>query len=501
MTTLKAGDRIPDPAALEELPVGAAVTELRSAKLLTRHPSPGMGKGGWASHQHRTQMASRDVWWDGMELVSLPGITYDGPMVGDVITTLDQLNALPEAAVLRRMDERIENYSAIKTGPNTPDYSTYTDHWLDSTFGLITSERLATNIESQSLTYAVESLPVELFETLDQFKWRFRDLAITGAERALSRHSYAVEILDALKIDFTPSVGMRIVNRFDRGQLPVGTRVYTGNPDDPERFSVAEKHTTGWVPIFGPTVEVATAPVVVVDALPDPDSPGEVKTEPDEWLVKVASPEDAAEVRKLRRSGWVEGLKSKTRHSWCDEFERIMLRGGMSEELTKVSLPGNAKAGEAVSAATAAQFPVGTYFSVSEDNRLVAVYVRVEEASNKAGTQRVWATPRWEKRGNYQKSMVLINEEPGIEEGVPISNIDMLASLPVGSRISLRDRGESFYQKMRDPGNNSSDCWRVLGTDRSGPEPREGVAPQYANRAYFTHGATQFKVFRFGGPA
>lgn len=502
MTILVAGDKVPDAAALETLPVGAAVTEKSTQKLLTRHPEAHGKRGGWASHYNNSHRPSDQVWWDGMELVSLPGIIYDGPMVGDVITTAEQLDALPEAAVVVR-HQGTENYSAFKIGPNTPGWpgDEYVGQWYDYYHGRCSSATLIQNL--RDYTVVVESLPVDLFETLDQFKWRFRDLAITGNERALGSSKSARTILEALKVEFTPSVGMRITNQHDRAELPDGSRVYVGSPEgDPGQFAVWQKREgKGWDRVFG---EATTTPVeavaVVVDALP---ADGTVKTEPDEWFAKVATPEDAAQVRAMRRSGWIEGLKEKAAHSWCDEFERVMLRGGMSEELTKLQLPGGIKVGDSVTVEQAASLPVGSLFTVTEDGQVVGIYRRTADAKNKAGTERLWGSNGFEKKGNYQPGMTLINDAVNNPNDtgdlwVPMPDQAFMAALPIGSRIARLEDARAvsgrFYQKIIDtPGMGGG--WKLWRKGRG--EPVNAIR-DHLDGAFWTRSTSSYGVTRFG---
>lgn len=493
MTTLVAGDKIPDAEALDALPVGAAVTTLGGVKLLTRHPGAHGAKGGWASHVQNRELPSQEVWWRGMELVSLPGIVYDGPMVGDVITTVEQLDALPEAAVLVRQ-QGTETCSAWKIGPNTPEYARegWDGMWYDNYHGRLDAEALIRHLAPYTVT--VESLPVDLFETLDQFKWRFRDLALTGNERALGRSDSAQQILGTLGIEFTPSVGMRITNRHDRKELPENTRVYTGSPDDPKSFALFQKINDGWVKVFGEAnTDPAQSVAVMVDALP---VEGGLKTEPDEWFSKVASPEDAAQVRQLRRSGWMEGLKEKHAHGWCDEFERVMLRGGMSAELTKVQLPGGIKVGDSVSVEQARFLPVGsTFLFRDETGEVVGLYRRIEEATNKAGTQRVWARNGWEKKGQFQKQMTLVNDvlnQLGPADLLPLPDVAFQRSLPIGSRISPTGGGAT-YQKVVDDNTGTVPTWVECSRNREPTEPA-----RHRDSAFWTGGTSQYGVTRFG---
>jgi len=453
MTDLKEGDRVPTVEAMEALPVGAAVTTKDGIKLTTRHPE------GWSNHNNMGTYSRADrYWFKGMELVSLPKNPYDGPMIGDVITTVEQIAALPDGSTIIGTTSRTAFTASRLPG------ETYEGRWNRA----FTDRTLLNGMKERGGTYVVDSLPVDLFETAEQFAARFRDLTLTGNERARGYANDAVEVLDQMKVPFRPTVGMRLTSRHDRDLLAQSTepvRVYVGRPEDPDSFAIWIGQGGRWDRVFGRNpAEPREVVAVVIDAI------GE-KTEPDEWFVKEPTPEDAEEVSRLRAVAWKLGFAKKMSKGWCDEFERVMLRGGVTAECLKYPLPGGVREGQVVTVEQAAALMVGSTFKVVRNDKVVALFRRVEKSTNKAGTQRIWAA-EGEKVGHYAEHMVLASGYPDLGDGVLAKVGDLtgkrwdleLAWVPVGTRVVNGSAiGGNVFEKV-----NNSDReyqWGHLGRD------------------------------------
>lgn len=460
MTNLKVGDKIPSIEAMESLPVGVAVTTRRGRKLVTRHPD------GWAQHaDDRLRHTTEHYWWDGIEIVSLPPGTYSGPMIGDRITSREQLDQLPDGALISRIpggQTRLE-----KQGESWNGYEA--DYMWDQ------------YVSKQP--FVVETLPVDLFETPEQFAWRFRDLSITGAERALNSPSYATEVLDGLGIKFTPSVGMRVTNTYDRKFIPNGSRVYVGDPEQPETFGLWVRDGGRWNLVFG---QGATPPenavAVVIDTLPD-------RTEPDEWFVAQPTPEQIAEVQQLKATVWKAGWAKKTQHGWCSEYERIMLRGGLTADVALAPLPGGVKVGDVLTPEQAALLPVGTVLR-GDENGEWAVFRRVENATNRAGTALLAESPGWNGHHFHPLMKLMTHGTEGLRTDarfiMEVHSTDEMDQMPLGTQITTSARA-TVYQKV--PLGQVNRHWADLRTTRTA---------QHAHEAFWAGRICSYYYIRIG---
>lgn len=480
MTNLKAGDTIPSVEEMEKLPVGTAVTKNGDTKLATRHD------GGWQDHRNMGQfLPASHYWYEGIQIVSLPG--YLGPTTGERITRIEQIVAVPDGTVLVNVAEPAHRIDSPFEGREER-------RWRDLySGGSLTDQELAERATTDN-PFEVESLPVDLFETAEQFAWRFRDLAITGAERALNRASHAIEILDKIGVEFQPSVGMRVTNAHDRASLKKGgTRVYVGDPENPAEFALFEHNGGTWEKVFGEGERTPdTAVAVVIDAI-------DGKTEPDEWFVKAPTEEDVAEVARLRSRAWKLGFQSKTAKGWCNEFERVMLRGGITEDSARLPLPGGATLNGEVTVEQARAQQIGSYFKVMDGNKVTAIFVRSNKSKNKAGTRRVWASEAW-SGGHFADRMTLVStpDEVGRFGVARLGSLGMgswvteLTSLPVGTRIRPNGSRDVFQKVEPQRGYN----WSYIGSEPFAPESAAERNVSYSDGSF----GANYHYLRIGAP-
>lgn len=443
---LKAGDLIPDAAAMDTLPVGAALTVPGSRKLLTRHPD------GWAQHtdgraRHTTQRAFRE----GMEVVSLPRIEYTGPGIGDPVT-FEDLALIPEGAVLipvmkagqTRVPDRGYQIQRMTGGAwNINWYATIEaterrrDEWARNVFDVYDLQ--------------VHSLPDLPGETVAQFAARMRDLCLTGAQRAGGQfQTAALQILEKMGSTFEPSVGLRIINTNDRDALPVGTVVYQGNPEQPSNFGVFRKDGNSWVPVFGMRRSLDQWQALVIDVLPDAD-------EPADWMVAAGTVADEVEIAALRAQAWKLGFKEKTDRGWCDEFERIMLRSGITKDsIVQYLTPEQVQA-----------LPIGTILWAKNADGTWGLLKRQENARNAAGTRRILGNMRGHMSDRVQ---VFSQAEAAV---IPVESHEQMVQMPIGTIITEGTNMTNNYIKVRagEGATTSTPEWAGAGRSRGPAEP------------------------------
>lgn len=476
MTDLFTGMKIPDVATMEELPMGSAVTRQDRHLAIRRND-------GWATPRNlQERHPAEHYWWEGMEVAMLPvpfpyladrRYPYTGLMEGDPITTQQEIGSLPRATLLITPSGDVEKFA--------DDYyvllhrgSGYDGAGMWREFG------------GQKVT--VKSLPIIRFETPEQFAWRFRDLSIVGDERVLGSTLHAIPTLEQLKVEFRPTPTMRITNTHDRYLLPEGARVYTGDPDMPESFGLFV-HTPNktWNKVFGgPKAETpGGASAIVVDSIGD-------QTEPDEWFVREPTVEDLHALRVLRAKVWKAAYQTKRQNRWCEEFERIMLRGGLTRDSANVPFPNGVQFGDAVPAEEAARLPEGTIFRVSnDDGRPIAVYQRSENSRNRARTVRLWGAEG--VTGNYAKSMVVVSDGThglGMVGSLTGLRWDReLALMPPGTQITTDDR--TCFERVPPEQERGARCWAL---SLVGSEVTSELG-QYRNDAF----STGYHYCRIGG--
>lgn len=462
--------------------MGAAVTMNGRKKLLTRHD------GGWAYHNDANQRPAREFWFEGMELVSVPDPVYDGPQVGDVVTTLEQLTALPVGSVVARSSNpqyrfqrgdafgrREDEWFAVHGGDYyRPDY-----------------------VVANHKDLVVDSLPERIgTESLGQFAWRFRDLALTGAERAGQGARVALEVLERMDLPFRPTPGLRITSSHDRELLPEGTKVFTGVPEEWDTFGIFAKTAGRWVKEFGGATakppEEALA--VVVEEV-------EGKVDPDEWLTRPGTDADRHKIAAFRAKAWTEGVRAKQQRGWCEEFERVMLRGGVTANSPQEVDFNGFRLGQVVTPEQAAGLPVGTALTVLTDTAF-AIFERVENSSNRAGTRRV---DGFNFAHHYAPQMVIsgiggIGGAQGlrrIDDRFALSSPEFMDLLPLGTLIGQANNAER-YKKIGMVEGYGDRQWVSCVRPDTDTERGRVEYPEYNNHAFSPGPTSNWVVFRIG---
>lgn len=404
---IKIGETIPNPQTLDLFPVGTAVSSRNrdhhhGRKIWTKHHD------GWGTHQSATTRSrASDVWFEGQMLLSLPFFEYAGPQVGEYVDSFEKYQMLPIGSVV--------------ADPNGGEeyQRTERDTWYDVARGY---NRTLPDVPLNKVVKVLAEVPTE---TLDQFKWRFRDLAITGSERAVGTAGNANAVLSLIGEgveEFRPSVGLTLLNQQDRAHLPEGTRIYVGHAEKLATFGVFVRTNGDWTHAFGDQKELPDLRPVVVDGLPGTN-------EPDLWVTAMPTAEDAEKIAALRAKAWRLGYAEKRSRGWCDEFERIMLRAGVSAESLNPPFPHGKKEGDTVTQEQCAALPLGTHL-LWRDGDDWAAFKRVQNATNKWGTARVYSTK--EGVGHFHEGMTISSRDILC---VRVTTEAQLNAAPIGTKI------------------------------------------------------------------
>lgn len=416
---------------------------------------------------------------------------YSGPPIGTIVTSAEQIKALPQGTVIAEVRQ---SANAVAYRYERPDGR----HWQHLYQGGLHTAQTVWDAWAKSSPFVVESLGIDLPETVEQFGARLRGQMVRAEERARSTSNIADAVFRDVGVQFRASVGMRIINYTDLRKLQVeGTRVYTGSPETDD-FAVWEWSEAGWQLKSGKGQDPQSAWSVVIESLPD-------RTEPDEWFTKEPTEEDPFQIATLRAKVWNRGWKEKVGRGWCGEYENIMTQGGLTMESAQLPLPAGAVFGQAVNVEQAYAQAIGTTFKVNnEAGELLAVFVRDARSRNRAGTRRAWARKEW-KGGHFAEKMIVVSTPTRVPTPGPDGRFDTLVrvgrlipelpwdkeldSLPVGTRIVNDERPglrNPCYQKVEDGG------WGVAG--RFG-DPEEPTVAQYVSGNF----SDSYWYLRIGG--
>jgi hypothetical protein len=256
----------------------------------------------------------------------------------------------------------------------------------------------------------------------------------------------AFEQLD-IKGRFEPAVGMPVQREWlDRSaggngrDLPVGTVLSIGYPEDYPVFGLVKKNPSGGFDlVFGEVADLARG-VLRVAALPD-DYRGDQS-----WFTAPPQEGDAELLRRFKSKAWQVGMRVKDHHGWCGEFERYYSQVGLTAKVA-LATQGSPATSEQIRA-----LPEGAilYFTNGQTYDQWAYYVRANTSSNSAGTLRVMSSPGWANPGHMQRNMsVLWNGQVGslAEARVPVQGASEMVAAPVGSQIQQTSDESNWWQK------------------------------------------------------
>jgi hypothetical protein len=166
---------------------------------------------------------------------------------GDIITSQEQLDALPENSYVQALGDT--RHWRKKAHHGTVRWSNPEGGWLTP------GTEWADHFSTLGHQVVVDTINRPIEETPEQFAARFRDIVLWSEESHYGGTNISLQVLNDLgeEFAFKPSVGMRLHAQHDLALLPNGTRVYTGDPADAQTFGLWVKQDAGWTRLFGGT--------------------------------------------------------------------------------------------------------------------------------------------------------------------------------------------------------------------------------------------------------
>jgi hypothetical protein len=369
--------------------------------------------------------------------------------VGDTLWYPYEFNDLPIGAVIRQRGyEDSDRYDWVKESgtqfrQGVHGATQYTNQFSNGYMYVV------------SLPEGHTPLPGRRVETLSQFQGRYvwSLEAITSATGTGNGDFQRAKRDLGLRDRYGPAVGMPVLcDMLNYGQyvhLPVGTLVAVGTPDlSLERFGVFRKTSSTWVHVFGENSRMSSGRLTIYQ-LP----PGEYDSG---WFDAPPVENDEHLLRVFMSDAWKIGRRAKNTHAWCGEFERYYSMVGLtgSSEISETrdwTTPGNDPRG--IPAEEVARYPVGSLFLYDNGSSRFALYRRVANARNSAGTVRVMSSEGWADPGNMARRMVPVwrnNNHPLVEGRVMILSREWMEAAPVGSIVCQPTSLTNRYTKHAD---------------------------------------------------
>ena len=227
--------------------------------------------------------------------------------------------------------------------------------------------------------------------TPTQWLWLFRDHCFKSAESAGVDYRTVTAVMDkvgAAPDQFPFGPGVVIGSNHERERVPVGTVVYTGNPNSGRRFGVFRFTASGWENLFGNYYLDGDASIVSVPEVSDP---------PEWW---TDSPNgDSKTLNNVKAKAWRTVFSVKLDHGWCSSFEEYMNQIGLNGSVLRHATHAGISTGERIDPRQVALLPAGSvlrWVSNREPETRWAWYIRDDEMTNEARTKYLFG--RWDNR-------------------------------------------------------------------------------------------------------
>lgn len=370
--------------------------------------------------------------------------------VGDRVGSTRALDALPVGAVIGDASHSYE-----KVGVSRWLRVNSTQHYTSAQFngGRYTVTRLPEGFEPCSSPG----------ETIEAYKHRFRDEALNYANQHGVSYSASRDTLNRMGAVADLGAGVQLLDQTQVGELPTGTVVWSGNPDDAATYAVWVKRGGTFRQVLGGAASM-TYPVTIATIN---DS-----TEPAPWVVREPTDEDREAIRQFRAKAWQLGWELKRTQGWCSTYESVMRQMGLTSAAVREARSGEVSIGQRMSPEEAGVTPVGTLFRWQSSTRAEewALYVRVDGMDNLAGTRKIAGTTASDR--NYRSSMECI----GLSPDLPGPTAQGIAVLPFSPEvIDALSPGALYNTSPVGPGFIKASDGRANSWDRrDGTIPTEG---------------------------
>lgn len=286
-------------------------------------------------------------------------------------------------------------------------------------------------------------------ETLAQYKWRFRNYALTSATNHSVSYEASKAVLDRLGTQLPVGRGVQVSDQRAWQDLPPGSMAFTGSPEVGS-LTVWEKDAGGrWRTKVGDRSMDGTITIYRV-GYEDTDTP--------EWVAAVSTDEqaDAEQINEFNARVWRDGWALKRSQGWCSTYESILREFGITRACTRLVGHNGLRVGERVDPATAATLPLGSIlrWQSSAEPDTFGLYVRASNVRNAAGTVKIGGTEGCPER-NYHSSMEVMYVTA---EGHPEWQINeqgrdleaLVAVLNPGIQFSQGEENSPQYTLARD---------------------------------------------------
>lgn len=250
-------------------------------------------------------------------------------------------------------------------------------------------------------------------EMLAQFKQRFETVAWGSALNAGVETNSIPGAMERLEVpdstqDIRPGMALWAGDRRLQDALPNGTMLMRGTSYSP---TVWEMRSGSIVRMVGTADFLA---LVTIASIPGVESI--------DWGTPDA--DEVQRVHRFKRQAYDLGLAIKRRHSWCGEYERSMLRVGISEQaVANVPTP--------LSVEEVAALPSGTVLRLATTDQSLLV-IRDDAMTNPARTRRLAGTVEgdWTRYG-----LIIVHDVTATRLAIPCASFAEMDSMPVGTRL------------------------------------------------------------------
>jgi hypothetical protein len=269
-----------------------------------------------------------------------------------------------------------------------------------------------------------------------------------GAYRAASHHGVGTQVVrEALQemgltnLSAEIGTGVRVSDTELWRNLPDGSIVYSGSPQQPQRLSVQAKVKGRWVHMLGD--QPAPGEEVMVEAV------GGVRKRP-AWLDQEGTDTDVREIAKFRATAYRVGYRVKRAHGWCSTYDHVVSGLGITAQIAREAEAPESM-GLRVHAEAARLLPVGSllWWRNRHHPDQYALFERVDTMTNQAATRRVFASAAVPDNEQYKRHMLVVATATNNREvawPLPENLAQAIWNLlPTGSRFMYRQGGENQY--------------------------------------------------------
>jgi len=197
------------------------------------------------------------------------------------------------------------------------------DGWVPTDGGPAEPTTLRWERNKYQLTY----IPYDKPETLRQYQWRYMQVCLQGAESHSIDDDTVQSAFDEMGLPvLEPGPGAVVRSWRTRADLPEGTLVFTGDPEEWQGFNVYRKAADGtWRRVLGDDGTLNNRGTTTVVSIPGQD-------ETPAWITQRPTKAQAAMVAKFKQVAWRVGREFKEDNEWCGTYEAVVAQAHLIRE-------------------------------------------------------------------------------------------------------------------------------------------------------------------------